>query len=244
MSSPGPVCPRAHAPASPPHSVSWPSRVPLSSFITPLRVPSRCLSMYIGPCPTTQQVRAPDKHIAREVGRIVRRLAGTMSRRRRPDQVLLRSMAASASLTICSGLRLSCGAGSQPMRSAGCCSPACVAGCWFLSRSVIASSCNPPSRGATGAVVIKTRWSSSGGRRLQSRAKGQRQPTGLRTQVFLAPHSAPSRHRFDAAAHHQQIDQAAVVHVHVVPVVHRRPRIIIDLPRVLLAVSQIPAPPE
>ncbi len=53
--------------------------------------------------------------------------------------------------------------------------------------------------------------------------KGQGQPAGLRPQFFLAhvvcPAAAGLTH---AAAHQQHVDQAAVVHVHVVPVVHRR----------------------
>ena len=51
--------------------------------------------------------------------------------------------------------------------------------------------------------------------------KGQRRPAGLRAQFFLAYVVGPAAPAFaDAAAHHQHVDHAAVVHVTVVPVVH------------------------
>ena len=54
-------------------------------------------------------------------------------------------------------------------------------------------------------------------------AEGQRQPAALRTQLFLADVVRPATTGLPhATAQHQHVDQAAVVHVHVVPVVHRR----------------------
>ncbi|MNQ32422.1 hypothetical protein D3C85_458270 [compost metagenome] len=54
-------------------------------------------------------------------------------------------------------------------------------------------------------------------------AKGQGQPAALRTQFFLADVVGPAATGLtDATAQHQHVDQATVVHVHVVPVVHRR----------------------
>ena len=51
--------------------------------------------------------------------------------------------------------------------------------------------------------------------------KGQRRPAGLRAQFFLAYIVRPTATRLaDTAAHHQHVDDAAVVHVSVVPVVH------------------------
>ena len=51
--------------------------------------------------------------------------------------------------------------------------------------------------------------------------KCQRQPARLRTQLFLADIVRPAAARLsDATAHHQHVDDAAVVHVAVVPVVH------------------------
>ncbi len=53
--------------------------------------------------------------------------------------------------------------------------------------------------------------------------EGQRRPAGLRAQLLLAHVMRPAAAALaDAAAHHQQVDDAAVVHVGVVPVVHRR----------------------
>ena len=51
-------------------------------------------------------------------------------------------------------------------------------------------------------------------------AEGERRPAGLRPQLFLADIMRPAAAGLsDAAAHHQHVDDAAVVHVHVVPVV-------------------------
>ena len=53
--------------------------------------------------------------------------------------------------------------------------------------------------------------------------ESQRGPAGLRAQLFLAHVVRPAAAALaDAAAHHQHVDDAAVVHVAVVPVVHRR----------------------
>ena len=55
----------------------------------------------------------------------------------------------------------------------------------------------------------------------QSSAKRQRQPARLRAQLLLADIMRPAAARLaDAAAHHQHVDDAAVVHVAVVPMVH------------------------
>src|SRR5690606_1816229 len=52
--------------------------------------------------------------------------------------------------------------------------------------------------------------------------KGQRSPAGLRTQFFLAHIVCPATAGLtDTTTHHQHIDEAAVVHIHVVPVVQR-----------------------
>ncbi len=54
-------------------------------------------------------------------------------------------------------------------------------------------------------------------------AKGQGQPAALRTEFFLADIVGPAAAGLaDATAEHEHVDQPAVVHVHVVPVVHRR----------------------
>ena len=53
--------------------------------------------------------------------------------------------------------------------------------------------------------------------------EGQRRPSGLRAQLLLAHVVRPAAAALaDAATHHQEVDDAAVVHVGVVPVVHRR----------------------
>ena len=54
--------------------------------------------------------------------------------------------------------------------------------------------------------------------------EGQRQPAGLGAELFLPHIVGPAAPRLaDAPAHHQEIDDAPVVHVHVVPVVETRP---------------------
>ena len=50
----------------------------------------------------------------------------------------------------------------------------------------------------------------------------ERRPAGLRTQFFLAHVMRPAAARFaDAATQNEQIDDPTVIHVHVVPMVHR-----------------------
>src|SRR6056297_904895 len=59
------------------------------------------------------------------------------------------------------------------------------------------------------------------GRTLPVQTKGQGLPAGLRTQLLLANIVGPAATALaDTAAHDQHVDQATVVHVHVVPVVH------------------------
>src|SRR5690606_23197044 len=54
-------------------------------------------------------------------------------------------------------------------------------------------------------------------------AEGQGQPAALRAQFLLANVVGPATTGLAyATTQHQHVDQAAVVHVHVVPVVHRR----------------------
>ena len=58
-------------------------------------------------------------------------------------------------------------------------------------------------------------------RALPVKAKGQRRPASLRAQFFL-PHivSPAATALTDTTTHDQHVNQAAVVHIHVVPVVH------------------------
>ena len=73
-----------------------------------------------------------------------------------------------------------------------------------------------------GAVIIEK----GGGVHLPGRTapvetEGQGQPAGLRPQFFLTHVVGPAAAALaDAATHDQHVDQAPVVHVHVVPVVH------------------------
>ena len=61
------------------------------------------------------------------------------------------------------------------------------------------------------------------GRTMPVQRKRQRRPAGLRPQLLLTDIMRPSAAALPhAAAHHQQIDDAPVIHVHVIPVVHRR----------------------
>ena len=60
-------------------------------------------------------------------------------------------------------------------------------------------------------------------RTMPVQAKGQRRPARLRTEFFLTDVVTPAATRLtNTAAHHQHIDDAAIIHVHVVPVVQTR----------------------
>ncbi len=80
------------------------------------------------------------------------------------------------------------------------------------------------------APLVGVRVEEAGAVHLARRAdpverEGERRPAGLRAQLFLAHVVRPAAAALaDAAAHHQHVDDAAVVHVAVVPVVHRRRR--------------------
>src|SRR5690606_17869655 len=75
-----------------------------------------------------------------------------------------------------------------------------------------------------GAVVVEEAGAVHlAGRAVPVEAEGQRQPAALRTQLLLADVVGPAATGLaDATAEHEHVDQPAVVHVHVVPVVHRR----------------------
>ena len=61
------------------------------------------------------------------------------------------------------------------------------------------------------------------GRAVPVQRKGQRRPAGLGPQLFLTDIMRPAAAALtDAAAHHQHIDDAPVIHIHVIPVIHRR----------------------
>src|SRR5690606_6830219 len=54
--------------------------------------------------------------------------------------------------------------------------------------------------------------------------KSERQPAGLRAELFLAHIMRPSASGLSyAAAHHQKLNDAAIAHVHVIPVIEPRP---------------------
>ena len=54
--------------------------------------------------------------------------------------------------------------------------------------------------------------------------KGQRRPASLRPQLFLPDIMRPTATRLtNAAAHHQHVDNGAIVHIHMIPMVHRSP---------------------
>ncbi len=62
------------------------------------------------------------------------------------------------------------------------------------------------------------------GRTRPVESEGERLPAGLRPKLFLADIMAPAAAGLaDASAHHQHVDDAAVVHIHVVPVVQAGP---------------------
>ncbi len=141
-----------------------------------------------------------------------------LRRRRRPPR---------RPCTTCSGLVCSCGAlGSQPMRSARTLKsirlPRVLVRVGQRREDLLhAELLVAP---LVGVRVEERRCEFMLPRRADPvEREGERRPAGLRPQLLLADVVRPAAAGLaDAAAHHQHVDDAAVVHVGVVPVVHRR----------------------
>ncbi len=175
----------------------------------------------------TEQVRAPDEHVARPVGLVVRVLAGhgdsavLQGIRDEVLRLLARCGCLSGKLQRV-GLELR--RGRQPAHP-------------FGADVVVDHRAFPrPPLGRGGrkdvlhlhglvAPLVGMRIEERGGvhvarRTVPVQREGKRGPAGLRAQLFLSHIMAPAAARLaDAAAHHQHVDDAAIVHVHVVPVV-------------------------
>ncbi|GBC55466.1 hypothetical protein PSNTI_09210 [Stutzerimonas stutzeri] len=178
---------------------------------------------------TAQEVGAPDEHVAREVIRIVRLFAGELQRAvlQRLGDVVHRRHAGGLGVTADLqrvAVELRCAR--QPAGAFG----ANVVVEHVLGELrlvgqrrehlVDAHLLVAPLR----AVVVEEAGAVHLARRTAPvEAEGQRQPATLRTQLFLTHVVRPAATGLtDATAQHQHVDQPAVVHVHVVPVVHRR----------------------
>ena len=173
-----------------------------------------------------QDVGAPDEQIARPVDRIVGILAGELELaglERRGDVILGSLPAASAALPTIERIRLECGAdGSQPMRSARTLKSIRLP-CHCLVRAVGERISSTRQRFVAPLIAVGIPV----GRRVhlprraaQSSAKASGSPAGLRPQLLLADIMRPAAAFLtDATAHHQHVDDAAIGHVHVVPVI-------------------------
>ncbi len=174
----------------------------------------------------TKQVRAPDEHVARPVGLVVGVLAG------HGDSAVLQSIRDEVFRLLAGcgclfgklqrvGLELR--RGRQPAHALG---PDVVVDHRAVPRTI----------GCGGrkdvlhlhglvAPLISMRIEERGGVHMTRRTvpverEGKRCPAGLRAQLFLPHIMAPAAAGLaDTAAHHQHVDDATIVHVHVVPVV-------------------------
>ena len=176
-----------------------------------------------------QQVGAPDEHVAREVLRIVRRFAGEaqaaalqfahhvvgdrqagglglggdaqrvavqLRRRRQPAEAF------GLDVVVQGVFGEAAGVGQRRQH--------------LVHRQLLVAPLRAVQVEEAGAVHLPRRPA-------PVQAEGQRRPAGLRAQLLLADIVRPAAAALaDAAAHHQHVDDCAVVHVHVVPVVHRR----------------------
>src|SRR5690606_8357213 len=176
-----------------------------------------------------QQVGAPDEHVAREVHRVVRLLAGEAQAAvlQALDHVVLRVHAGGLGVTgdpqrVAVELRRA----GQPAGAFG----ADVVVEHVLGELALVGQGREHLVDAhllvapLGAVVVEEAGAVHlPGRAMPVQAEGQRQPAALRTQLLLADVVGPAATGLaDTAAEHEHVDQPAVVHVHVVPVVHRR----------------------
>ena len=200
---------------------------PRSLPITPCLVPSRCLRKYSWPLPDApKQIGAPDEQVARPVLRIVGVVARQLQLARLQglgDIVLRLQTGRGRLLGDFQRIGLQLRRGRQPAHP--------------LGAHVVVDQRAVPRAGRRRrrqnfldverlvAPLIGVGVERRGRIHLPRRtapveAEGERQPAGLRAQLFLADIMRPAAAGLsDATAHHQHVDDAAVVHVHVVPVV-------------------------
>ncbi|MNZ59057.1 hypothetical protein D3C78_770820 [compost metagenome] len=176
-----------------------------------------------------QQVGTPDEHVAREVHRVVRLFAGKTQAAVLPalDHVVFRRHAGGGGIAAdVQRVAVELWRAGQPAGAFG--ADVVVQGVFGelalvgqrREHVVHAHLLVAPLRavGIEEAGAVHLPW-----RTVPVQAEGQWQPAALRTQFFLADIVGPATTGLtDATAEHEHVDQPAVVHVHVVPVVHRR----------------------
>ena len=177
-----------------------------------------------------EQIGAPDEQIARPVGRVVRILAGHLDVAgfQRRDQIVLRFL-----LGLFGGggdlqrVGLELRRRRQPAHALGA---DIVVDQGAVPRTLRRRRRQDLVDGqGFVAPLVGVGVPERGGVHVPRRAapiqpEGQRQPAGLRPQLFLPDIMRPAAAGLaDAAAHHQEIDDPPVVHVHVVPVIQPGP---------------------
>ena len=194
-----------------------------------------------------EQVRAPDEHVARQVLRVVRVLAGHLQRAglQLLDHIVLRLHAAA-----CGRLRPPQRIGLQLRRRR---QPAHALGADVVVDQAL-SQCTRSGRRVGDRIsldlerlvapLVGMRIEERGRVHLPRRAvpverEGERRPAGLRPQLLLPDIVRPAAAGLaDAAAHHQHVDDAAVVHVRCgTSGSSPAPMMTIDLPLVFSALS-------
>ena len=173
-----------------------------------------------------EQVGAPDEHVARPVLRIVRVLAGQLQLaglQRLGDIVLRLHARGGGALRHLERIGLELRRGRQPAHALGAHVVVDQRAVPWARRRGRRQDLRHVERLV--APLVGVRVEGRGRIHLPRRAapverEGERQPARLRPQLLLADIVRPAAARLaDATAHHQHVDDAAVVHVHVVPVV-------------------------
>ena len=175
-----------------------------------------------------EQVRAPDEQVAREVGGVVRIVAGHLQAAglQHADRVVLRfGTRGRGVLHHLQRIRLQLRRARQPAHPLGADVEVDEAPRVFVrvgERRQDLLDLDLLVAPLVGVRVEERRRVHVPRRPVPVERERERGPARLRTQLFLADVMRPAAARLpDAAAHHQHVDDAAVVHVAVEPVVHR-----------------------
>ncbi len=174
----------------------------------------------------TQQIGAPDKHIARKVKRVVGIFAGhlQLAAFERFDDIVNRVLFGFFRIPNHLqrvGLQLRCGR--QPAHAFGAdvkIDQTALPVFGLCQRRQNLMNFELFITPLAGVAVEKRSAVHLPWRALPIQAERQRQPAGLRTQFFLPDIMRPAAAGLpDATAQHQHIHDAAIIHVHVVPVI-------------------------
>ena len=175
-----------------------------------------------------EQVRAPHEQVAREIGGVVRILAGHLEAAglEHADRVILRVRARGRGvLHDLQRIGLQLRRARQPAHALGAHVEVDQAARVFVrvgERRQDLLDLELLVAPLVGVRVEERRRVHVPRRAVPVERERERGPAGLRPQLLLADVVRPAAARLpDAAAHHQHVDDAAVVHVAVVPVVHR-----------------------